>query len=55
MIICDYCLRIYKNDANLWVINSFSTIKIFFATDRVAKASGGGTDQNKKAKKFEIL
>ena len=28
MIICDYFLRIYKNYANLWVINNVLTIKI---------------------------
>ena len=35
MIICDYFVRIYKNYANLWVINGVLTIKNVFAADRV--------------------
>ena len=50
VIICDYFLRIYKNYANLLVINGDLTIKFFFATNRVVWLNGiwegGGTGQN---------
>ena len=35
MIICDYFGKIYKNYANLWIINGVLTRKMFFAADKV--------------------
>ena len=57
MIICDYFVRIYKNYANLWVINGVLTIKMFFATDRVVWVTGVDGIQTTKRKnsKFHHL
>ena len=51
MIICDYFVRIYKNYANLWVINGVLTIKMFFATDRVVWVTGVDRPKRKSEKK----
>ena len=57
MIICDYFVRIYKNYANLWVINGVLTIKMFFATDRVVWVTGvdGIKTTKRKNSKFHHL
>ena len=55
MIICDYFVRIYKNYANLWVINGVLTIKMFFATNRVVWQTEWDGSKRKKPKKIEIL
>ena len=47
-------VRIYKNYADLWVINAVLTIQNVFAADRVVKVTGG-MGQNQKTKKIEIL
>ena len=57
MIICDYFVRIYKNYANLWVINGVLTIKMFFATNRVVWVLGVDGIKSTKTKnsKFHDL
>ena len=47
-------LRIYKNYANLWVINDILTIKMFFDTNRVVHMLGqpGSKRQNEKIRDF---
>ena len=54
MISCNYFVKIYKNYANLWIINGVLTIKMFFATNRVVYILGlsGSKRQNEK---LEIL
>ena len=54
MIICDYFVRIYKNYANLWVINGVLTIKMFFDTDRVVWVSGVDRIKTTKTKNSKI-
>ena len=57
MIICDYFLRIYKNYANLRVINGVLRIKLFFATDRAVWVTTGAAQksQNGQFKVFQFV
>ena len=50
----DYFVRIYKNYANLWVINGVLTIKMVFATNRVVwvTTGAGQKSQNGQFKGF---
>ena len=49
--------RIYKNYANLWVVNDVLTIKMFFATDRVVWVTrvDGQKSQNGQSKVFQFV